>query len=517
MMRAYSVDDVRAAEEAAMQGRPDGELMARAATGLAQVAHLRLGDGVRVAVLAGAGNNGGDALYAAADLASSGLNVAVVQTASSVHEDGWAASVNAGSVALQWDEGEAPAAVQDALADADLVIDGILGIGGRPGLPAHLRDLPQLVQGAYVLAVDLPSGCDPAGLLNEPDAARLTADETVTFSLLKPVHLLPATQAACGLLTVIDIGVPEPAAPAVERLTFQDAAELWPVPGPTDDKYSRGVLGTIAGGEHYTGAAVMSVTAAVTAGVGMVRYVGPEAPSALLRQLVPETVFGDGRVQAWSIGSGMDSQDASSEQLRAARAALESDLPVLLDAGGLDLLEGPRDAPTLLTPHAGELLRLARRLELRLDDHLGDDGDLAVDAVRRAPVQVARLVADHLGVTVLLKGSDTIVVPPTASGYPVRSQSDGPNWLATAGSGDVLGGLAGMLLAGGLSPLDAGSLAALVHGVAGDRANPGGPVRALDVAHELGRTVAYLLRTADVSAAFTGDGADDLPDASEPR
>ena len=398
---------------------------------------------------------------------------------------------------------------------ADLVVDGILGIGGRPGLPPYLSDLPELARVAYVIAVDLPSGCDPAGLLNETGAVRLTADETVTFSLLKPVHLLPATQAACGLLTVIDIGVPEPGNPAVERLTFQDAAELWPVPGPGDNKYSRGVLGNISGGEHYTGAAVMSVTAAVTAGVGMVRYLGPEAPSALLRQLVPEAVFGDGRVQAWAIGSGMDTGDASEEQLRASRAAVDSDLPVLLDAGGLDLIEGPRSAPTLLTPHAGELLGLARRLKLTAEDYLADDGALADDAVRRAPVQIARLVADHLGVTVLLKGSDTIVVPPTASGQPIRSQSDGPNWLATAGSGDVLGGLAGMLLAGGLTPLDAGSLAALVHGVAGDRANPGGPVRALDVAHELGRTVAYLLLTAQQSEAAEGepDDADDQQQA----
>ncbi|NYJ73751.1 bifunctional ADP-dependent NAD(P)H-hydrate dehydratase/NAD(P)H-hydrate epimerase [Allobranchiibius huperziae] len=494
MIRAYSVHDVRAAEDAVRQRLADGALMSRAAEGLVQVAEIRLGDGVRVVVLAGAGDNGGDALYAAAHLAGLGHNVALVQTADKVHEGGLRAAVAAGAVAMEWREGEIPDPVRDALADADLVIDGILGIGGRPGLPDHLTRLQERIgDGSYVLAVDLPSGCDPAGMVGSD---RLTADETVTFSLLKPVHLLPATQAACGLLTVIDIGVTEPDAPTAERLTYQDAGLLWPVPGPDDDKYSRGVLGSIAGGEHYTGAAVMSVTAAVTAGAGMVRYVGPDAPTALLRQVVPETVFGVGRVQAWAIGSGMDLSDASAEQLSAAREALDSDLPLLLDAGGLDLLEAPRDAPTLLTPHAGELLRLARRLHLTVEGHTGDDGELADDAVRRAPVQVARAVADHLHVTVLLKGSVTVVVPPSASGLPIRSQADGPNWLATAGSGDVLGGLAGALLAAGLSPLDAGSLAALVHGVAADRANPGGPVRALDVAHELGRTVAYLLRTA---------------------
>lgn len=501
MIRAYCVNDVRAAEESAMQDRAEGELMALAAAGLAQVAQLRLGDGVRVAVLAGPGNNGGDALHAAAHLASAGHNVAVVQTAATVHQAGLDAAVSAGAVTLQWIEGAIPDDVGEALADADLVIDGILGIGGRPGLPAHLSHLQdELAGGAYIIAVDLPSGCDPAGLI---ESERLVADETVTFGMLKPVHLLPTTQAACGLLTVIDIGLVEPGAPVAERLSHEDAAELWPVPGPADDKYSRGVLGCIAGGEHYTGAAVMAVTAAVTAGAGMVRYIGPDAPTGLLRYLVPEAVFGIGRVQAWSIGSGMDLQDASDEQLSTAREAIASNLPVLLDAGGLDLLDAPRSAPTLLTPHAGELLRLARRLHLTADGYTGDDGDLADDAVRRAPVQVAQLVADHLAVTVLLKGSDTIVVPPAHSLMAIRSQCNGPNWLATAGSGDVLAGLAGMLLAAGLSPLDAGSLAALVHGVAGDQANPGGPVRGLDVAHELGRTVAYLLRTAEV------DGSED--------
>ncbi|MDQ2849978.1 MAG: bifunctional ADP-dependent NAD(P)H-hydrate dehydratase/NAD(P)H-hydrate epimerase [Actinomycetota bacterium] len=507
MMRAYSVDDVRTAEEAAMHDQADGELMALAAAGLAQVAGLRLGDGVRVAVLVGAGNNGGDALYAAAHLASAGHNVAVVRTATSVHQGGLDAAVSAGAIDLQWSGGGISDDVRDALTDADLVIDGIFGIGGRPGLPAHLVGLRErCAAGAYVLAVDLPSGCDPAGLV---DSDRFAADETVTFGMLKPVHLLPATQAACGVLTVIDIGLTEPVAPVVERLTHQDGAELWPVPGRDDDKYSRGVLGIIAGGEHYTGAAVMAVTAAVTAGAGMVRYIGPDAPTGLLRQLVPEAVFGVGRVQAWSIGSGMEPNDASQEQLDTAREAIASDLPVLLDAGGLDLLEAPRSAPTLLTPHAGELLRLARRLHLRPTGHLGDDGELADDAVRRAPVQIAQLVADHLGVTVLLKGSTTIVVPPAGAGLPIRSQSDAPSWLATAGSGDVLAGLAGMLLAAGLPPLDAGSLAALVHGVAGDRANPDGPLRALDIAHEVGATVAYLLRTARTTQLAQVDISDD--------
>ncbi|AKU16012.1 bifunctional ADP-dependent NAD(P)H-hydrate dehydratase/NAD(P)H-hydrate epimerase [Luteipulveratus mongoliensis] len=483
MIRAYAVGQVRAAEASAMEDLFDGELMQRAALGLAEVAIARLSERAGgVAVLVGSGDNGGDVLYAAAHLARADHPVEVVLVGSHAHDGGVAAASGAGVSVLEWRGGEASPEVRAALAEADVVLDGITGIGGRPGLPEHLVALPELIgEDAYVIAVDLPSGADPAG---RTWSETVYADETVTFSLTKPVHLLPPTEPATGLLTVVDIGVAEPSSPAVERLTHEDVARLWPVPGPDDDKYSRGVLGVVAGGELYTGAALMSVTAAVTAGVGMVRYVGPRHPTDLLRAAVPEAVFGVGRVQAWSIGSGLDVEQADEEQLAAARDALESDLPVLLDAGGLDLIDESRSAPTLLTPHAGELLRLARRLEL---------ADADDDQVRRTPVDVAQAVADRLDVTVLLKGAVTVVVPPTSAGLPIRSQSDGPSWLATAGAGDVLAGLAGALLASGLSPLDAGSLAALVHGVAADDANPGGPVRAMDVAHQLGRTVARLL------------------------
>lgn len=489
MIRAYDVPAVRAAEDAVRATLSDGELMQRAATGLAQLASARLSEeGTdRVVVLAGGGDNGGDALYAASQLADDGAGVAAVLVGSRTHEQALNAARQSDVAILEWRSGTAPVEVCEALAAAELVIDGILGIGGRPGLPDHLQDLPGLIaDDALVLAVDLPSGLDPAG---EVRSDAIFADETVTFSLAKPVHFMPATEQAVGLLTVIDIGIPEPESATVERFSHTDVAGSWPVPAPGDDKYSRGVLGVITGGEHYTGAALMSVTAAVTAGVGMVRYVGPEAPSNLLRQTVPEVVFGVGRVQAWLIGSGMDSGDASPEQLSAARDALDSDLPVLLDAGGLDLLEHPRTAPTLLTPHLGELLRLANRLGIR-----GADGELTSDDVHGAPTVVAREVADRLHCTVLVKGAVTAVVPPTDNDLPILTQADGPAWLATAGSGDVLGGVCGALLAAGLTPLRAGALGALVHGVSGERANPGGPVRAMDVAHEIGRTVAHLLR-----------------------
>jgi hydroxyethylthiazole kinase-like uncharacterized protein yjeF len=249
------------------------------------------------------------------------------------------------------------------------------------------------------------------------------------------------------------------------------------------------VLGVVAGGEGYTGAALLAVTSAVCSGAGMVRYVGPPTPTMLIRSQVPEAVIGDGQVQAWLVGPGLDVDDDSAPgraQRAAAQSALDSGLPCVVDAGGLDLINGSRSTPTLLTPHAGELATLLGRLE-------GSQGPVSRAEVTNAPVAHARRLADLTGCTVLLKGATTLVVSPRSAGLAARSQADAPAWLATAGSGDVLAGLAGTLVASGLSPLDAGSLAALVHGLAADASNPGGPVRALGVAQAIPGVVAALM------------------------
>lgn len=483
MLRAWSALRVRAAEEALMGELPEGELMARAAAGLAEVcrARLKASRGTRVVVFAGPGNNGADALYAAAHLAEDGYHCLALQGNWPL-AIGDSASWLAAAVTVVAADGEWAV----PLADADLVIDGLLGIGGRPGLPeAAVAWVDAIPESAYVVSVDLPSGQDPAG--ESASDTGVFADETVTFGVAKPVHLLPATEAAVGRLTVIDIGLDVDGPPDVERLDFADVRRLWPVPTSTDDKYSRGVLGVVAGGEDYTGAAILCCAAAVGAGLGMLRYVGTPTPTGLVRAAIPEAVHGEGRVQAWVVGPGLDTASraaGSKAQLDVARAALGSDLPVLVDAGGLDLVDGRRDGPTLLTPHAGELARLLTRLE---------GSETTRDAVQSDPLGQARRAADLTGATVLLKGATTLVVPPAASGLPVRSQNEAPAWLATAGAGDVLAGVCGALLASGLTPLDAGSLGALVHGVSADRANPGGPVRALAVAHGIPATVAHLL------------------------
>ncbi|MGB3827638.1 MAG: ADP/ATP-dependent (S)-NAD(P)H-hydrate dehydratase, partial [Ornithinimicrobium sp.] len=164
---------------------------------------------------------------------------------------------------------------------------------------------------------------------------------------------------------------------------------------------------------------------------------------------------------------------------------IESDDPCVIDAGALALFDYPRPAPTLLTPHAGELARLLT--------HWPGHQEVSREQVEADPVAWAHAAAHETSATVLLKGATTVIADPV-EGVPIRVVASAPPWLATAGAGDVLAGLCGTLLAAGLSPRDAGSLAALVHGVAAHDANPGGPIRALRVARGIPKTVATLLQ-----------------------
>ncbi|HEX3002596.1 MAG TPA: NAD(P)H-hydrate epimerase [Angustibacter sp.] len=490
MIRAHRVDDVRRAEAAAMQRVAEGALMQHAAAALAAVvageltASQRPGRtgvyGARVVLLVGPGSNGGDALHAGARLARRGARVDAVTVADAVHAGGAAALRAAGGSV-----GAVTGAALDALLDrADVVVDGILGIGGRPGLTGAaelaVRAIPPHVT---VVAVDLPSGVGPDD--GSVPGAAVRADVTVTFGTAKAALLLPPAAHHVGRLHVVDIGL-DPAVlgpAAVARLESGELAAAWPWPDTGDDKYRRGVLGVVAGGSTYTGAAVLATGAAVRAGAGMVRYVGPQAPTDLVRSHWPQVVPGEGRVQAWAVGSGVDPDDG--QQRPHVEAALASDLPCLVDAGALEVVQR-RDAPTLLTPHAGELARLLSRLE-------GEE--CSREQVEAAPLEHARRAAEALGATVLLKGAVTLVVPPGGPQHTtVLAQDDGPAWLASAGSGDVLAGLAGTLLAAGLEPTLAGAVAAAVHGRAGASASHGGPLDAVRLLDELPAAVRELAR-----------------------
>ncbi|MET8752586.1 NAD(P)H-hydrate dehydratase [Streptomyces sp. NPDC004667] len=456
MRTAYSVETVRAAERELMARLPEGALMARAAAGLAAVCAGLLGRvyGSRVVVLAGPGDNGGDALYAGARLARRGARVtAVPMDPERMHPGGLAALRAAG--------GRVEPSVPQR---ADLVLDGLLGIGGRGGLrPAAASLAERIPAGALVVAVDLPSGVDAD--TGEVAGSAVAADVTVTFGAYKPGLLIDPGASRVGAVRLVDIGL-DLADPVLEALQHADAAALLPVPTASSDKYRRGVVGVVAGSEQYPGAAVLAVAGALRGGAGAVRYVGPAADAVLARH--PEVLVGRGRVQAWVVGPGIGAGRAA----EVARALADRDVPVLVDADGLRGLDPDvvrqRRAATLLTPHAGEAAAL-----------LG----VPRESVEAGRLAAARELAGRYGAAVLLKGSTTLVAP--AGPGPVRVNPTGTPWLATAGSGDVLSGLAGALLAGGLSGADAGSVAAYLHGLAGRLAADGAPTVAQEVAAAL--------------------------------
>ncbi|WP_043360928.1 ADP-dependent NAD(P)H-hydrate dehydratase [Microbacterium testaceum] len=274
--------------------------------------------------------------------------------------------------------------------------------------------------------------------------------------------------------------------------TGEDASHALRRPTALDDKYSRGVVGLRTGSARYPGAAMLGVEAAWRTGTGMVRYLGPERAQDLVLQRRPETVTADGRVQAWVIGSGTDAAERDAAETAALRGILNGDLPVVVDAGALDLVVGAA-APVVVTPHARELDRLRADLGL-------SRADATDDAARE---EAALETAAALGGVVLLKGAVTIVA--TGDGW-VRRVGAGTPWLATAGTGDVLAGVLGAVTAGavaadrrGLDDLAAcAATAAWLHGTAGRVASgisggEGGPITALDVAEALPRVVAGVL------------------------
>ncbi|MEU6793348.1 NAD(P)H-hydrate dehydratase [Nonomuraea wenchangensis] len=471
MRTAYTADQIRAAEHVLMAGLPPGTLMQRAAAGLAAACAGLLGRvyGSRVVLLVGSGDNGGDALYAGERLARRGARVEAILAGSKTHEAGLAALLRAGG----------RVAGPDALTRADLIMDGLVGIGASGALREPYAALAEEANAARapVVAVDVPSGVDAS--TGRVEGAAVRALVTVTMGAIKTGLLVDPGAGHAGRVELVDIGLgPCLPDPDVAALTGGDVDDLLPRPGKESDKYRRGVLGVLAGSDLYTGAAVLAVGGALRAGAGMVRYAGPAEPVAQVRAAWPEAVITTldrptiedvGRVQAWVLGPGLGTGDWAHEL---AAQVLGTGLPVLVDADGLTVVARDRSllrrtAPTLITPHAGELARLIR----------AERAD-----IEAARLEHARAAAAELGVTVLLKGSTTVVAEESR---PVRVNPTGTSWLATGGTGDVLSGVAGALLAQGLGAYDAGSCAAYLHGLAGRLAADGAPLAAADVATAL--------------------------------
>lgn len=515
MIRGYGAATIRSAEQPLLDaGEP---LMLRAAQGLAERIREHLTDASgraapRALLLAGSGANGGDGLHAGAKLCRDGLDVEAIAVASSLHDEGAAAFTEAGGTIHRLTDLD-ERRLDDLVGTADLVIDAILGIGGRPQIPPHLSDLLQAVResGAPVIAVDLPSFLD-ATTGTAPDGA-LTAALTVTFGAVKAGLLLPGGAELAGTVDLVDIGLhPHLVAqqPEVLRLTDTEMGQLWPHPQREATKYSRGVVAVAAGSSAFPGAAVLASSGAARAGAGMVRCVAPASVLGLVLHNRPEVIghrapdtdtppgsadadgqeTADrpvidleqiGRTHALVVGPGMPPDDprarAGIELLRSGTGELDRGV---IDAGGLDALtETDRFGPhVILTPHGGEAARLARRLDIDPDQPVAE---------------LASALAERTGATVLHKGAVTVIAP--GDGGPLRAQDDATAQLATAGTGDVLAGVLGALLAAGAPGPDAAALGALLHGRAGRQASHDGlaPLVALDVAEHLPRALAAIL------------------------
>lgn len=467
MRRVWTTERVKAAEERLLARVPVDALMRRAAFGVAATAAGLLADraggvaGRKVVLLVGAGNNGGDALWAGAFLRRRSVGVtAVLLSPERAHPAGLAALRRAGGRVVTAERGAA------AVAAADLVVDGIVGLSARgPLRPAAAALVAEIT--APVLAVDLPSGVDPdTGAVHGP---AVDADATVTFGCYKPVHVLGAGLAHSGVVRLVDIGLtPELGEPDLVVLDAADVGAAWRVPGPEDDKYTQGVTGVAAGSATYPGAAVLTAAAAVLATSGMVRYAGSAADEVRARWpevIATGSVKDAGRVQAWVVGPGLGTGVAGRETLT---DVLADGVPTCVDADAITLLaEHPRvwdardpDAPVVLTPHDREFARIAGPAGITL----GDDR-----------VAAARELARRTSSVVLLKGHSTVVAAPDGR---VLVNPAGSAWLATAGSGDVLSGLIGALLAAGLDPWLAAGCAAWVHERAGSLAATGAPTSA---------------------------------------
>lgn len=471
MRHYYPADTIRDAEAPLLASLPDGALMKRAAYGLAvaiiRELTARTGGvaGRRVCAVVGSGDNGGDALWAATFLRRRGAAAdAVLLNPDKAHRKGLAAFRMAGGHV-----------VERIYPTTDLVIDGVVGISGSGPLRPAAAHVFEQAGDIPVVAVDIPSGIDVAtGAITGP---AVRAALTVTFGGLKPVHAL----ADCGRIELVDIGLELPGA---DLLSFEaaDVVARWPVPGARDDKYTQGVTGVLAGSSTYPGAAVLCTGAAVATHSGMVRYAGSAHREVLARWpevIASPTPAAAGRVQSWVVGPGLGTDEAGAAALW---FALETDLPVLVDADGLTMLAAHpelvtgRTAPTVLTPHAGEFARLAG----------SPPGDDRVGATRR--------LADALGATVLLKGNVTVIAEP---GGPVYLNPAGQSWAATAGSGDVLSGMIGALLASGLPTGEAAAAAAFVHARAAalSAADPGpgeAPTSSSRILHHIRAAVAAL-------------------------
>ncbi len=426
---------MRAAEERVMAAGTPVELLMERAGAAAAEAIWRLAGPMPTLILCGPGNNGGDGYVIARCLAERGLEVRVAALAEP--------STPAARAARQAWGG--PVSSLDAAEPAPLLIDCLFGTG----LKRPLDDAPALMRLAerarLRVAVDVPSGVstdDGAVLSRVPDF-----DLTITFGALKPAHLLQPAARHMGRIVLADIGV------EAGTQLYEIARPYLPALGPDDHKYTRGLVTIISGA--MPGAAILAATAAARAGAGAVRLQGDAIVQGLPAAIIqsgegPLERLDDKRIGCLVVGCGLT---PDTDDRRLLNAALDTTHPLLLDAGALHLLARPdlkaRNAPTILTPHGGEFAKL-----------FGEGEGSKVDRARAASASS--------GAIIVYKGADTVAAAPDGRAAILTP----PNWLASAGTGDVLAGIIGAMVARGLDPFDAACAGVWLHARAAELAGP---------------------------------------------
>ncbi|MBV9063672.1 MAG: NAD(P)H-hydrate dehydratase [Alphaproteobacteria bacterium] len=452
---------------AAVQGVPSLTLMENAGRAVADAVvacHVRR----KAVVLCGPGNNGGDGFVAARHLVAFGwaVQVALLGTREALKGD-------AAEMAKRW-EGEVVPLAPEVLQDTTVVVDALFGAGLTRPLEGRAAEIVRLLNNSDlpVVAVDVPSGLH-GDLARGLDDVVVEADATVTFFRKKPAHVLRPGAQTCGDVIVADIGIPAAALGSIKPNTFENGPELWgsqyPWPQPSGHKYARGHCVVVSGPAHATGAARLAARAALRIGAGLVSVASPldavAVNSAQLTAIMVKPFSGgeglsellsDKRLNAVVIGPGAGVGESTRKLVQAALLA-----PCVLDAdaltsfqadpGGLFILLTPDN---VLTPHEGEFERIFAGLLQRSQNK----------------IEAAREAAAVAGCVVLLKGSDTVIAAPDGRAI---VNSHAPATLATAGSGDVLSGFIGGLMAQHLDSYKAAAAAAWLHGKAALRFGPG--------------------------------------------
>lgn len=520
MRPILTADEMRAADARAIaSGIPGVTLMENAGVAVARAIEARWGRERRVAILCGAGNNGGDGFVIARVLKSDWTRVYVIGALDAIrgdarhHLDRLRRERARLSVTFVESE-EARRGIATELARASVIVDALLGTGARGeprGLHAGAIEAirRERTRGARVVAVDLPSGV-PANA-EAFDWPAVSADLTITFAARKPCHVFAPAADLCGVTEVVPIGLKAEALsfdgrrPPLFEIEAADARAAFPRRPLDSHKGTFGHVLVVAGSSGKAGAALLAARGAFRAGAGLVTIASttevcriataaqPEVMTVALGEAaecgdipravtkLADTLSGvDAVVLGPGLGRGEKTQDFALD------VAARCGRPVVIDADGLFALRAQtmsrisqRDQPTVLTPHPGEMARL-----------LG----LETAAVQRDRAAAVARAASETRATVVLKGRHSLIGTPQPE---IRVNLSGSPALATAGSGDVLAGMVGALLARGLSAEEAATAAVHVHGLAGERAGRRRPWGTLagDVAEAVPRVIATLGRS----------------------